>query len=363
MNYRLSTRLGVVSVVLGSLLASAAAPAQAPVARVTETSLEALLTAAHWSERADDDLHGEQLSTSSVSLLATGAGASKPTSDQLGGLGVLVLALSVAEWGVKADDTQQVTQQDPAKHNWSGPKMLGGKHLMSYTAGGIGIPHLDVGDAIPFFDELARLLPAAGPVAAELRHAGQDGSVFHYDVVRAQGGICSTAKPKPTKLIDLDGEPFSDVAESYAGPKYCQRFNSSSRLDPERWQRLRHWSRVGLRRRDIQAWIVGDWVAHRWMPAYLEVSSRPEGTLAEAFIIARIRNSSPALAQAALKAAGSATDPTRRIMAELARYARGSETNRCRAGVMQRPAAMLGLTVVPTDNDGCLPRSMVSDQR
>lgn len=87
--------------------------------------------------------------------------------------------------------------------------MMGGKHLMSYTAGGIGIPRLDVRDAMPFFDELARLLPAAAPVATELRHPGQNGSLFHFDVVRAQGGICSTAKLKPTKLNDLDGEAFS----------------------------------------------------------------------------------------------------------------------------------------------------------
>jgi len=75
---------------------------------------------------------------------------------------------------------------------------------------------------MPFFDELARLLPAAKPVFTDLRHAGEDGSVFHYDVVRAQGGICSTAKPKPTKLLDLNGEAFSDVAESYAGANYVR---------------------------------------------------------------------------------------------------------------------------------------------
>lgn len=325
---------------------------QVPAATVSGTALQTLLKAGAWTEQADDEIHGERLPAAEASALGTSAGSASRTASEMGDLGVLVLALSVAEWGVEGPPPVS----DPAKKGWSGPNMLGGKHLMSYTAGGIGIPHLDVEVALPFFDQLGRLLPAAAPEAAELRHAGANHGVFHFDVVRAQGGICSQRLPKPTLMTDLDGERFSEVGEHYAGQRYCSRFAGDARLDPKAWQRLRHWSRVGLRRRDMQAWVVQDWVTKQWLQAYNTVLDLPHGSLAEAFIIARIRNSSPALARAALSAAAGETDPSRRIGAELRRYADASETNRCRAGVMQRPAALLGLIVVPTDAHGCLPK-------
>lgn len=346
----------VIATVLSVSLSGTAPGQQVPASTVGEAALQTLLGAGSWTERSDDDVHGERLPLAGASALGASAASKSRTAGQMGDLGVLVLALSVAEWGV--DGTPNVP--DPAKKLWTGPSMLEGKHLMSYTAGGIGIPHLDVEVALPFFEKLGRVLPAAAPEATELRHAGANHGVFRFDVVRAQGGICSGKSPKPTLMTDLDGEKFSAVGENYAGPRYCSRFAGNARLDPGAWQRLRHWSRVGLRRRDMQGWVVQNWVTGQWLSAYNTVMSLPHGSLAEAFIIARIRNSSPALARAALAAASRETNPARRIAAELGRYAQASETNRCRAGVMQRPAALLGLPVVSTDGHGCLPRSQLA---
>lgn len=341
----------VIATGLSVVFSDAALAQQVPAATVGEAALQTLLGAGSWTERSDDDVYGERLPGAGASTLGVSAASKSRTAGQMGDLGVLVLALSVAEWGVGAPPNVP----DPAKKLWAGPTMLGGKHLMSYTAGGIGIPHLDVEAALPFFEQLAKVLPAAAPEAAELRHAGANHGVFRFDIVRAQGGICSGKSPKPTLMTDLDGERFSKVGEHYAGPRYCSRFAGHARLDLGAWQRLRHWSRIGLRRRDMQAWVVQNWVTGQWLSAYRTVMSLPHGSLAEAFIIARIRNSSPGLARAALAAASRETDPARRIGTELKRYAQASETNRCRAGVMQRPAALLGLPVVSTDRHGCLP--------
>ncbi len=137
-------------------------------------------------------------------------------------------------------------------------------------------------------------------------------------------------------MADLDGVPFRHGAAALAASDYCSRFNAAGALDAEAWQRLRHWCRVGLRRRDIQEWVMLDWLNGTFAEAVNAVLARPSGTLREATVVARILNSSRGAMNEALRAAGDETDPERRIGAELDEYAKGSETRAGRRGVMQR---------------------------
>jgi hypothetical protein len=140
-------------------------------------------------------------------------------------------------------------------------------------------------------------------------------------------------------MTDLDGAPFKHGAAAFGGPNYCDRFNPAHATDIDAWRKLRHWCRVGLRRRDMQAWIIKDWINTVWAPACNEVSSRPHGTFREALVVARIWNTSRGEALTALNAAQTEADSRKRIAAELAEYAKGSSTHRDRIGVMQRPGA------------------------
>ena len=141
-------------------------------------------------------------------------------------------------------------------------------------------------------------------------------------------------------MTDLDGEPFKTPFPFWAGSKYCSRFDPSGTPNPPAWQVLRHWSRVALRRRDMQEWIVNDWLNNVWNPAFTEVLRRPHGTVEEALVIARIWSSAKGQAITALNSAGSMADPRQRMETELRNYAARSDTNKERAaGVMRRPGA------------------------
>jgi hypothetical protein len=209
--------------------------------------------------------------------------------------------------------------------------------LMSYALGGIGLPHLDVGGAEMFFRALVKLLPEARQDLQEL--TARPGG-FHYDAVRAEGGVCASNPSAVVLMTDLNGEAFKHDAATFDGAPYCDRSNPARKTNVQAWQRLRHWCRIALRRRDMQAWIINDWISSVWAPAYNEVMERPHGTFREAFILARIWNTSRGSALAALGAAGTKADPRDRVAAELADYARRSRTHQQRVPVMQRPGVV-----------------------
>jgi hypothetical protein len=215
---------------------------------------------------------------------------------------------------------------------------------MSYALGGIGLPHLDGAAAAKFYRALAERVPAA---TDDLQRIGALSNSFRYDPIRARGGTCA---PKPAEAVamqDLDRNEFQHAFPVWGGSSYCMKFNPERRLDSKAWQILRHWSRVGLRRRDMQTWIVTDWLNTFWVPAYNEVMRRPHGTAKEALVVARMWSSAPGDALSALSAAGSEPDPRKRIAAELARYAAGSQTHRDRVGVMHRPGAAYDFVTRP----------------
>jgi hypothetical protein len=307
------------------------------VSALDEALLTGLLAAGEWSETADDNGGHERVPESFVAPIVRehAAQGDTPSENTLVGLGALVLTLSVAEWGVTWDS---VPPPDPAAQKWEGPvSIMQGKHLMSYALGGIGLPHLDVSGAVKFFDALAERVPSA---KLDLDNLKSMPGGFRYDAVRAKGGVCAPHPETAVSMMDLDGVPFKHGAVSFGGTKYCNRFNPARAADIEAWRKLRHWCRVALRRRDMQEWVIKDWINTVWVPAYNEVISRPHGTFREAFVVARIWNTSHGDALNALNAAQTEVDPRKRIAVELAEYAKGSSTRQDRVGVMKRPGAV-----------------------
>ena len=308
-----------------------------PIGDLNEELVSGVLQAGGWSETADDNGGGERLPQSFAATLvgAATAPAGSPSQETLIGAGILVLTLSVAEWGMHWDSAAPA---DPAGSNWQGPRNITqGKHLMSYALGGIGLPHLDVAGAARFFAAFVERVPAA---QQDLRRIGALSGTFHYDAIRARGGTCAADPSKAVLMQDLDGQPFQHAFPVFGGSKYCPRFNPDGQLDARAWQTLRHWSRVALRRRDMQAWIIKTWLNEVWVPAHDEVLGRPHGTIQEALVVARMWNSSKGEALAALQAAGAEAEPAKRIQVELDHYGQQSATNRERAGVMKRPGVV-----------------------
>jgi hypothetical protein len=305
-----------------------------PLETLDDTLLTGVLNAGGWSDAADDNGALEHLPASFAGDIVREHASRRdaPSPKALAGLGILALTLSVAEWGVAWEGAPPT---DPAERKWQGPTSIQhGKHLMSYALGGIGLPHLDVGGAEQFFKALRDRVPQAK------QDVQQFTSGFRYDVVRAKGGVCAPNPHTAVSMVDLNGEEFKHGEPTFGGPHYCDQFNRARFEDFAAWRKLRHWCRVGLRRRDMQAWIIRDWINSFWVPAYNEVMRHPHGTVSEAFVLARIWNTSHGSALNALSKAGVEANPEKRIAAELSAYAAESPTHKQRVGVMQRPGAV-----------------------
>jgi hypothetical protein len=321
---------GAGEIALLGLCIGRARGAALPTTSVSDPVLSAILSAGNWSTLAEDNGRNERVNQGVASSWVKAAAGPAPSRQSIVDLGVLTLTLAVAEWGV---EWQGAPPADPADKEWTGPKSIeAGKHLMSYALGGVGLPHLDAQDGIAFFDQLAGLMSGDTRLADYVRHLPAD---FHYDRVRAAGGMCDGHHA--VIMTDIFGEPFHHDAVNFGGPSYCTRFNPSHLLQPDQWQAFRSWARLALRRRDMQRWIVDTWINRYWLPAYDLVIKHPHGSLGEAFVIARIWNSGQGLATAAISAAATSSDPNQRIQLELDNYCRRSPTYRSRRGVMQRP--------------------------
>jgi hypothetical protein len=243
-----------------------------------------ILDAGQWTKTADDTIKHERLPEELVHDLVKHHRDQPNDSAALANLGLLVVTMAAGRWGVKW--TSPNPPPDTAHMIWAGPdRVAAGKHVMSYTIGGIGLPHLDTGSAQDFFQELIRREPGAEPDLKQFT------SGFVYDAIRNEQG--------------------------------------------KRWETLKTWCLTGLRRFDIQKWILEYWVDHYWLPAYEAVMKDPNGTLEEAFVVSRIWNTSKGAGLAALAAAKGKKTPAERIAAELATYPKKD-----RYGVMQRPGAV-----------------------
>ena len=204
--------------------------AMAPVNTLDDTLLAGVLEAGGWSATADDDGGHERLPEGFVATIvrehATQPNA--PSEKTLVGLGIMVLTLSVAEWGVA---WETAPPPDPAAQKWQGPDSIRqGKHLMSYALGGIGLPHLDVGGAVRFFDAVAERVPAAKRDLDQLK-AMPNG--FRYDVVRAKGGVCAA----PGDCRPNDGRrrrPIQARRRHLRRPELLQPVQSGTRYEYRR---------------------------------------------------------------------------------------------------------------------------------
>jgi hypothetical protein len=305
------------------------------IKNIDPSVFDAVLEAGDWNEKADDNGGNERLHSSIIREILEGYASRRdaPAECDIAGLGILVLTLSVAEWGVAWDGE---APEDPVPDGkWKGPPdITQGKHLMSYALGGIGLPHLDKERAVKFFDALRERIPEA---STDLHAIIGEPHGFRYDSVRARGGVCAPDPASAVAMVDLKNEPFQHSAATFGGTHYCQGFNPSGEIDAERWRRLRHWCRVALRRRDMQEWILRDWLNATWIRSYNEVMRQPQGTVREALVIARMWNSSHGDALKAIKAAGTESNEDKRIARELANYAKKSDTHARRVKIMRRP--------------------------
>ena len=303
---------------------------------VPDATMDALIDAGGWAPTAEDNGSNERLPETFLRQLLAHTNSTGDDAGRLTSLGILALALSIAEWGVAWSGSPP---SDPAGTKWKGPASIdAGKHMMSYSLGGLGLAHLDKNDIVAFLKELAKTSPGTGKEVEELvqYHGG-----FTFDRVRSAGGMCAADPEKTVIMTDLDSVPFKHDFPYLGGLGYCPIYNGDKRLDPAAWQRLRHWERVGLRRRDMQTWVVNYWLNAYWLPAYQSVMARPHGTVSEALIIVRIANSGPALAAHAVKLAGNEPDTQRRIDTELGYYGNLKKTYHDRLGVMRRPVVVL----------------------
>ena len=290
-----------------------------------------LLAAGGWSSDADETTHDERLPLPLAKRLVESY-RRQTNASTAAALGLLVLTTSVAEWGVTPSGGLPA---DPvAMGGWRGPRLRGGKHVMSYSKGGVGIPHADSAF-------LRRLI---SKIHAETPNLAPDGARFfrlqgtNFDRLYANGGHCH--RPLTVLEIDLVGAPFGHPSNPHAGSKYCgDYFNGAT--DEKDWQVFRHWIRAALRADDIQFWILDEWLRNYWLPSYKAVLATEGGSVEEAMINARIRNSSSATALCALRHASGATD---RIEAQLEAYTikkcGGKADHRRRFGEMMRPVVL-----------------------
>jgi len=292
-----------------------------------------------WSDTADDNIQGENLSSDLIKRIVMDYRAHPTDRDAQRNLGLLALAMGVAEWGV-ADPAG--LPPDPAGKNWksdTGPNS--GKHLMSYGVGGVGISHADQGDLRDFISYVASThVESSEHRAALLRLASpvykKSGGV--YDQLR-RAGVCDARGPlKPPKQLDTDlkGEKFKHFNVSN-NKNYCDTYANAT-LQACDWQIFRTWIRVALRTKAAQEWLIARWMKDYWFKSFVKVPDG-DGKIEEALVNVRVRNSFPGVADAAIK--GKASDTKGRIQRELAAYgAKSPRTLKRRCGIMLRPVVL-----------------------
>ncbi len=160
---------------------------------------------------------------------------------------------------------------------------------MSYGKGGIGIPHADSGFLKKIIDYIKENYPKLAPKSR--RFFGLKG--INFDILYANGGHCKS--PVTTIMKDLKGKAFGHVKDGGAGNSYCGKYEPRANTDEEDWRIFRHWMRASLRKKDVQKFIIERWIRKFWTPSYTKTLA-VGGTVQEAIINTRIRNSSPVLA-------------------------------------------------------------------
>lgn len=298
-----------------------------------DTVLNGFLASGEWNDQAEDIISGERLDSNYIHSLVSNYEDDITNIEAVKALGLLVLAEAVAGWGVSWENEGL---NDPANKSWKGPSSVqSGKHLMSYAKGGVGIPHADTSFLIELFEYLKE---HHSNLASEEKRFFQLKGI-NFDVLYANGGHCN--KPGSVIYTDLNGKEFGHERFGYAGDDYCNKYKPRASTNEKDWQIFRHWIREALRKRDVQKWIIERWIRKYWIPSYNKVVLESGRNITEAFINARIRNSSPVTANCAIEYAKNEADP---VAAQLKAYTlkkcKGQERHNRRFGVMKRPVVL-----------------------
>lgn len=301
--------------VLSSLVA--AEPTAAPPRGPSEEAMRAFLIQGQWSPTADDNISGEVLQVDFIKSLVETYQANPADPTAIANLSLIPLALAVAEWGISPTTN---FPKDPARKNWAAVESTGdGKHLMSYSKGGIGVMHQDSGGLARLIDYIEANHSDVVPAESKKDFFRLKG--INFDKLYAAGGHCT--KPLTEIQRDLSGVEFQHTQHTkYAGDKYClEHLKPALELTPKDWQVYRHGMREALRHEDVQFRILRDFANNEWASAYHLVVLEGGHEVTEAFVVARIWNSSPVLAKCAYESAKGTANGTARIQKELNAYA------------------------------------------
>jgi hypothetical protein len=134
------------------------------------------------------------------------------------------------------------------------------------------------------------------------------------------------------------GEAFAEEGHPGVSEQNCSDWNNKE-FSPEDWQLFRTYIRMALRTEKGQEWIINGWLAKNWTKSVTRVLGAG-GTIDEALANARVRNSSPKLANDALEIR--ATTPVERIQREIDAYTRMNNgiTAHRRCGFILRSVAL-----------------------
>ncbi len=299
-----------------------------PEVKISDDLLRDFLREGRWTSNGDDNVDGEALSADLIRRMVHGGSLDSP--EGRGALGLVALALGVAQWGVSDPNGLPA---DPYGHEWRSQAFADhGKHLMSYGAGGIGISHADVADLREFVQKVISLGLVPQQYQADFLRT-VDGSRFkegspRYDQIRV-AGECSAVKYSN----DLLEEPFNHRHT----PSDCVRFENPN-LSPKDWLVFRTWSRIGLRNAEVQRWLLDHWMTKYWAKTLAKLPSGP-GQIEEAIINVRIRNSLPAAADQAFKVSAETIDAKlERQLSSYKKYDHNAYHRRCR--IMLRPVVL-----------------------
>lgn len=148
--------------VVGGVIASMSTGTGSAQAGISPALVDDFLRQGQWSEIADDDATPEVLSQDLLRRLVKEYRDHPNEQSGQSALGLFALALAVAEWGVRDPNGLPPDPVDKEsakiKKNWASDSGPGsGKHLMSYSVGGIGISHADGGEFVEFVRRISQI--------------------------------------------------------------------------------------------------------------------------------------------------------------------------------------------------------------
>jgi len=298
--------------------------------------VEEFLRQGQWSPTGDDDAKNETLTQDLLRRLIDEYKAHPGDPSGQSALGLFVLALGIAEWGVR---DPAGLPADPHGTNWaSDSSAQSGKHLMSYSVGGLGIFHTDGNEMIEFIRTICQFPQITEAqkndlLATVAANRYKDQKVT-FDQLRASG-VC---RPETSlRGRDIFGEDFRhhDVG---GGAKYCLRFFKSPKLTAHDWVVFKTWARIALRKMEIQLLLIQKWLDTYWLKTLRQLAPG-DGFEEEAFINVRFRNSFSGSASNTTSPPNSSA-PERIALQMHAYRLKGQERVLRRVNIIQRPVVL-----------------------